>query len=686
MSETRQGFSLQGEINDLYQKYLGRDAEQAGMDHWLGTFSSGATLADIERAIAASPEAQQRQGMLTQAVAADRTSERLAEMGGGYAQQYFPGQVSFGLAPIDPTESPLEGFEWYKTFRELLNAYLADIEGQDSDDMDRVDRMNAANAWIDAMQTGNMDVIKNVDVSALEDMPGFKEYYSGIVGTTGDATETEDQIEDGINVSDLIKTHGQEAVDAIFDKAGEAIDIIKKTAKDPQAAIDSFIGTFGKNTKTGTWKDWTDVGIWGGILGIPLPPGFMGKSVRDIEDGLKKIGKTINDLITKPAETIGELVKDAKDAITGVFTKGSDPAGIYDFVSGIFGGAISGIIMNEIGDTLDNLLFGEDKKPDCTNPTDFNNNKDYCLDLGFVNCDELTGPGGTELTGGIVKGESNCSEIGQVDDDTTEETDIVTGISEDICEEKGMIFDKSGTDDRRDADGCIPAGFVVTEDTPDDSEVTGGPTPEEICEAKGMIFDKAGTDDRRDADGCVPKGFTTEDGGDDTVITGDEKKCEDPKALNTGEEGDCKYPSGDDIDDGGDEITGPPYSCDDPNATTRPDGSCGPCKAGYVFDGAVERCVQEEIKVTGTTTTTTTTPPPPPPPPETTPPPETGGGGGGGGGSGMMTQQIDPFAFDIAGDPQLLAKLEFPVVDYLAQILPADVQQNVMKGLFEGMV
>ena len=58
MSETRRGFSLQGEINDLYQQYLGRDAEQAGMDYWLGTLSSGATLADIERAIAASPEAQ----------------------------------------------------------------------------------------------------------------------------------------------------------------------------------------------------------------------------------------------------------------------------------------------------------------------------------------------------------------------------------------------------------------------------------------------------------------------------------------------------------------------------------------------------------------------------------------------------------------------------------------------------
>lgn len=629
MSETRQGFSLQGEINDLYQKYLGRDAEQAGMDHWLGTFSSGATLADIERAIAASPEAQRRQGMLTQTVAADRTSERLAEMGGGYAQQYFPGQVSFGLAPIDPTESPLEDFEWYKTFRELLNAYLADIEGQDSDDMDRVDRMNAANAWIDAMQTGNMDVIKNVDVSALEDMPGFKEYYSGIVGTTEDTTETEDQIEDGINVSDLIKTHGQEAVDAIFDKAGEAIDIIKKTAKDPQAAIDSFIGTFGKNTKTGTWKDWTDVGIWGGILGIPLPPGFMGKSVRDIEDGLKKIGKTIGEFIEDPAGTLGELVKDAKDAITGVFTKGADPAGIYDFVSGIFGGAVSGIIMGEIGDTLDSLLLGE---------ADDEEETEEVLFEGFEpDRETIVDPAEVDLSGLEEEGNKDDVVPGFVIQDPVRET-IVDPPQDD--EVKGFQY----------ATPC---------DNPQYARLN-----KEECGVNTVI---TGGDDNKD---------------DDQIITGDVETCEDPKALNTGEEGDCKYPPKIEVDEGSD----PPYSCDDPNATTRPDGSCGPCKAGYVFDGAVERCVQEEIKVTGTTTTTTTTTPPPPPPPsETTPPPETGGGGGGGG-SGMMTQQIDPFAFDIAGDPQLLAKLEFPVVDYLAQILPADVQQNVMKGLFEGMV
>ena len=44
------------QVNDLYQKYLGRDAEQAGLDYWM---NSGGTLADLEYNISISPEAQE---------------------------------------------------------------------------------------------------------------------------------------------------------------------------------------------------------------------------------------------------------------------------------------------------------------------------------------------------------------------------------------------------------------------------------------------------------------------------------------------------------------------------------------------------------------------------------------------------------------------------------------------------
>jgi len=553
----------------------------------------------------------------------------------GYAQQYFPGQVSFGLAPIDTTKSPLEDFEWYRTFKELLNAYLADIEGQDADDMDRVDRMNAANAWIDAMQTGNMDVIKNVDVSALEDMPGWSEYYSGIVGTPEETQSAEQS---------LIDKYGKAVVDDFKQKYEDIVATVGKAADDPWAAIEGLISTT-SNTKGPCWegayggKEWVrncvTVGVLVGIPGLPVPPipGIVGATVGEIEDAVKTVGKTIGDFIEKPVDTIKEVAGDVWEGIQGVFEKGSDPKGIYDYVNGIFGSVMSGVIMNEIGDAVDSLFIGKDEEEE--------EETEEVLFEGFEpDRETIVDPAEVDLSGLEEEGDEDDVVPGFVLQDPVRET----------------IVDPAQDDEVK--------GFQYA--TPCDNPQYAEANPEE-CGVSTAIS------------------FTGDGDEDDTVITGDEKKCEDPKALNTGEEGDCKYPPGEDIDDDKNEITDPQYTCDDPNATTRPDGSCGPCKAGYVFDGAVERCVQEEVKITGTTTTpTTTTPPPPPPPPETTPPPETGGGGGGGG--GMMTPQADPFAFNIAGDPQLLAKLEFPVVDYLAQVLPADVQQNVMRGLFEDYI
>lgn len=44
------------QVNALYQQYLGRDAEQAGLDYWM---NSGGTLADLEYNISISPEAKE---------------------------------------------------------------------------------------------------------------------------------------------------------------------------------------------------------------------------------------------------------------------------------------------------------------------------------------------------------------------------------------------------------------------------------------------------------------------------------------------------------------------------------------------------------------------------------------------------------------------------------------------------
>ena len=149
------------------------------------------------------------------------------------------------------------------------------------------------------------------------------------------------------------------------------------------------------------------------------------------------------------------------------------------------------------------------------------------------------------------------------------------------------------------------------------------------------------------------------------------------------------------------------YTCPDPNATTNEDGSCGPCKTGYVYDGALERCVQTTVvdpcldsayaeanpTICGTDPECNdctcaeyaadnpdecgTTPPPPPPPPS---------GGGGAGGSTFGSGMFDMTPTDITAAPELLAAANFPIVDFLSDALPKNVKSNVMKGLFEGLV
>ena len=50
--------ATKNQINALYNEYLGRDAEEGGLNHWLNTLASGVSLAEVEGHIANSVEAQ----------------------------------------------------------------------------------------------------------------------------------------------------------------------------------------------------------------------------------------------------------------------------------------------------------------------------------------------------------------------------------------------------------------------------------------------------------------------------------------------------------------------------------------------------------------------------------------------------------------------------------------------------
>ena len=71
------------DVNALYQKYLGRDAEQAGLDYWMQSIEGGASLEDVEYNISISPEAQQFQldqtDLLVDTTAGDTTTDDVTD-------------------------------------------------------------------------------------------------------------------------------------------------------------------------------------------------------------------------------------------------------------------------------------------------------------------------------------------------------------------------------------------------------------------------------------------------------------------------------------------------------------------------------------------------------------------------------------------------------------------------------
>lgn len=140
-----------------------------------------------------------------------------------------------------------------------------------------------------------------------------------------------------------------------------------------------------------------------------------------------------------------------------------------------------------------------------------------------------------------------------------------------------------------------------------------------------------------------------------------------------------------------DDCSGEYTPCDQQNRVTRDDGSCGECKPGFTPDPeGFDQCIQAPpecndcscaeyaaanpiectecpegesyCEATGQCETA-----------ENCPSGDDSGndGGasiGGGGGGGMLTGQPLDLSFDIAGDPTLLARTEFPITDYLAGI------------------
>ena len=557
----------------------------------------------------------------------------------------------------------------------------------------------------------------------------------------------------------------------------------------------------GKDGTTGKkcWKDCVSASVLGGIPGLPMPPGNIDiGTVRDLENKVEEIGGTISDIFSAPQGDADDegFIQRAKDWVLGkiddIFGNIDDvtPGQITDWITGVLGTTIAGVILKEIEGKKNSVI---DKINQITGlpiaPTDdenckeieyFEANKEKCTALGYVDCDTLTEEDGTELTGGIQKGQQNCSEVvdpnvdengctdgtwnenmqqcmcpdgvtpedvdGKCADDVVDPEVDPNGSgpdAEEICKQKGLVFEPNTQAPGRDEDGCVST--VIADPTCDDPNAQGYGEIGECGECnenfkkdpntgKCIPDDTTGTDcstiTSENADKCgktdcgggvfvdkgkqcpggtgCPKGQKKFDGEncedvcpDDPSIPASNSACQ----STTG----CK-PKGEVLESGCDGSTffirfadgecgeiydsvpnyagcGGGYKCNDPKATNY--GEEGECKYGPVVDPCLDSAYAEaNPTICGTD-------------PECNDctcaeyaaanPEEcgTGGGGGGGGGAGGSSFGSGMFEMtptDITAAPELLAAAQFPIVDCLSDALPKNVKSNVMKGLFEGLV
>ena len=177
------------QVNDLYLKYLGRNAEPAGLDYWT---SQNLSLSGIEYNIARSPEAQAKTasstgsgGMLTKD---EKDEDVINTEAGGPRDLYgdviygvttgpdtvvFPGQVDYGTIPSDLIRAEIAETQ---LFRDFISKFGDKLEGKGQ----------AAADWLEALvKYGSGDAtlkdMQEVDVSGLMDVEGFEDYYNDIV-------------------------------------------------------------------------------------------------------------------------------------------------------------------------------------------------------------------------------------------------------------------------------------------------------------------------------------------------------------------------------------------------------------------------------------------------------------------------------------------------------------------------
>lgn len=468
-------------------------------------------------------------------------------------------------------------------------------------------------------------------------------------------------------MEDLVDEFGQDVVDIATGVFNTFKDKIADAATDPLGALKGILDAISsggipekcKNmgdpwfcTEKGPdqggktcWKDCVNFNVLGGIPGIPLPPGMIDVGTyRDFEEGLKKIGTTVGEIF-EGDKSIGDVLGELKDWVLGNLPDLENPDDAYDWLKGIFGAAMGGLVFAEIEDQLSDILFP--------------------LDKGTFDCASVN------REGGIVIDEGSCE--GCMDGFTpNEDGQCVPG----ECPPE-MVKDEL-TGECKQSESFIPGGPCTT------AEGVGGRTN---AEGECIPFQAIQGDDIRETDrtytdlpdftlGPTPDDSDDTDQGDD--IAGSERKYKDVRLGGFDDDDDDDIKTIEDICAGPKPASGfalqtyerfcegGSFNCDSQNRVTREDGSCGPCKPGFSFDEEFDQCVRDP-EVTGTPTTSTETPP----------------SGGGGGVGGMGAGAFAPFLAGISYTPQDVPEIQASTQPDYAQELESLITRQLSKrGMF----
>lgn len=484
----------------------------------------------------------------------------------------------------------------------------------------------------------------------------------------------------GPTIEDLIAEYGEDAVntaqgiiDDLQDKVGGTID---RVINDPLGVLkdvaEAVVGidfeecswTQQCNDENGQYscaKECVNLGTILAIPGLdlPFPGGLIDASIRDLENILIETGKTIEDIFTQPIEdTIGDIVSSVKDTVTGILGGVDDPSfqDLYDILGSVVGAWMRDFVIDEFKDTIsyeDPFLYDSLTTESCKDPEYAEQNEEQCAAVETVEEEE-------EVIDDIT--------IDTTEDNVGDACVTASGEQGTLQSVGGLTLGGESSDDSQLE--CVPTGTEeVEEDSEEQQEVQLCQDPNRQTNTDGSCaedckfgfelnaenvcveieFDEGvevnectnGATNYPDCNQCPPgyvMGGLTFGGGSGECVR-ETTIIEDPECN------DCScndYAAANPLECGWEEC---------------PDGSFAPTLALCGSGG--EECPEGTVPCEALGGECTT----PEACPGTTEEEEGGASGGGGGGSkGSLFEAYEP---KIGADPQLLARQEFPITDFL---------------------